>query len=149
MTHRMYWRQSCATSVLEPQLIPVARQSAHKSGDKPPLFSARPRHRASCCHLRSPAHLLSSCRKLASPHLATGHFQWLLLVLGTACHLVSDPHLCFASKWRQCCSRCHMDNQTTITVQGSETWVDTQKKPGGFYSGKPTLKTIKKTPPQI
>ena len=42
-----------------------------------------------------------------------------------------------------------MDNQTTITVQGSETRVDTQKKPGGFYSGKPTLKTIKKPHPKF
>jgi len=66
-----------------------------------------------------PARLLSSCRQLAGPHLATGHFQWLLLVSGTTCHLVSDlrrhrPR--FVSNSRQCFSRCAMDNRTITAV---------------------------------
>jgi len=56
-----------------------------------------------------PARLLSSCRQLAGPHLATGHFQWLLLVPGTTYHLVSDPRRPWPRSFshsRQCSLRC-------------------------------------------
>ena len=72
-----------------------------------------------------PARQLSSCRQLAGTHLATKHLQWLLLVPGTNCHLMSDlrhswPR--FVTNAKRCSSRCPMDNQTTVLLPLSTVW---------------------------
>jgi len=47
--------------------------------------------------------------------LGDWHFQWLLLMPGTTCHLVSDPRRPwphFISNSRPCSLRCPVDNRT-------------------------------------